>query len=378
MDREHRHPAAPGAAPVPRRRRRRRPQPSEMGHGVGVAAAGPARPRPDVARWWTTTSCSTTTTASRSATRTRPGVRSTSLGSARPCCSAHHGVLVVADDVGQAYARCMSLEWRCRMAWHVEALGGRAAMPAEASQRLARGIDRRGYPGLWEAMARQEIQLDPRVLELTGRRPARANLAELRPARQRTATVTFIPEPEPEELFCPAHLRRRSRPRAPDRFRGPPAGSVRRRGSSRSSGRRAAMPWWIVDGRRLPILVRQRRRGPRPAGVEGCLPLPLQRLPPLGRPIPSPASPTWTVTGRVGVAVLRVHGLGLCRQPVLQDSPTPRLGLASPAGLQRWMVEDWCATDPEPVRPLPASVAARRRTWRPTRSGATPSAASAP
>jgi L-fuculose-phosphate aldolase len=77
----------------------------------------------------------------------------------------HHGVLVVGDDVGQVYARAMSLEWRCRMAWHVEALGGAPAMPAEASQRLARGIDRRGYPGLWEAMARQEIQLDPRVLE---------------------------------------------------------------------------------------------------------------------------------------------------------------------------------------------------------------------
>ena len=58
----------------------------------------------------------------------------------------------------------MSLEWRCRMAWLVETAGGAEPMPAEASQRLARGIDRRGYPGLWEAMARQEIQLDPRVL----------------------------------------------------------------------------------------------------------------------------------------------------------------------------------------------------------------------
>jgi hypothetical protein len=51
------------------------------------------------------------------------------------------------------------------MAWHVETAGGAPPMPAAASQALARGIDRRGYPGLWEAMARQEIQLDPRVLE---------------------------------------------------------------------------------------------------------------------------------------------------------------------------------------------------------------------
>jgi L-fuculose-phosphate aldolase len=91
-----------------------------------------------------------------------------SLGKAKAALLGHHGVLVVGDDVGQAYARCMSLEWRCRMAWYVEAVGGAPAMPPESSQRLARGIDRRGYPGLWEAMARQEIQLDPRVLEEPG------------------------------------------------------------------------------------------------------------------------------------------------------------------------------------------------------------------
>jgi L-fuculose-phosphate aldolase len=88
-----------------------------------------------------------------------------SLGDGKAVLLGHHGVLVVGDDVGQVYARAMSLEWRCRMAWHVEAMGGAPPIPAEASQRLARGIDRRGYPGLWEAMARQEIQLDLRVLE---------------------------------------------------------------------------------------------------------------------------------------------------------------------------------------------------------------------
>jgi L-fuculose-phosphate aldolase len=88
-----------------------------------------------------------------------------SFGQAKAALLAHHGVLVVADDVAQAYTRCMSLEWRCRIAWMVESAGGAPAMPADASQALAMGIDRRGYPGLFEAMARQEIQLDPRVLQ---------------------------------------------------------------------------------------------------------------------------------------------------------------------------------------------------------------------
>jgi ribulose-5-phosphate 4-epimerase/fuculose-1-phosphate aldolase len=88
-----------------------------------------------------------------------------SLGKGKAALLGHHGVLVVADDIGQSYARCMSLEWRCRMAYLVETAGGAEPMPPDASQRLARGIDRRGYPGLWEAMARREIQLDPRVLQ---------------------------------------------------------------------------------------------------------------------------------------------------------------------------------------------------------------------
>lgn len=88
-----------------------------------------------------------------------------SLGKGKAAFLAHHGVLVVGDTINQVYARCMSLEWRSRIAYHVRVAGGAAAMPAEASQKLARGVDRRGYPGLWEAMARREIQLDPRVLD---------------------------------------------------------------------------------------------------------------------------------------------------------------------------------------------------------------------
>jgi ribulose-5-phosphate 4-epimerase/fuculose-1-phosphate aldolase len=78
---------------------------------------------------------------------------------------ANHGVLVVGDHDGKATARALSLEWRGRVAWHGEAARGAAPMPVEPAEKLARGIDRRGYPGLWEAMARLEIQLDPRVLE---------------------------------------------------------------------------------------------------------------------------------------------------------------------------------------------------------------------
>lgn len=90
------------------------------------------------------------------------------FGQARAALLAHHGALVVAPDVALAYTRCMSLEWRCRIAFQVETLGARegelAPMPPEASQRLADAISRGGYPGLWEAMARSVIDDDPCVL----------------------------------------------------------------------------------------------------------------------------------------------------------------------------------------------------------------------
>jgi L-fuculose-phosphate aldolase len=86
------------------------------------------------------------------------------LGDHRAALLAHHGVLVVGNDAGQAFARCMSLEWRCRQAWLVQQVDRPAVMDPDAADRLARGIDTRGYPGLFEAMARLEIERDERVL----------------------------------------------------------------------------------------------------------------------------------------------------------------------------------------------------------------------
>ena len=124
-----------------------------------------------------------------------------SLGKAKAILLAHHGVLVVGDDVGQAFARCMSLEWRCRVAWHVEAVGGAPAMPAEASQRLARGIDRRGYPGPVRSHGPPGDPARPQGLGLVAARSS--NIANLVEKHGRSGSVTFIDEPDPEELFCP-------------------------------------------------------------------------------------------------------------------------------------------------------------------------------
>jgi L-fuculose-phosphate aldolase len=87
----------------------------------------------------------------------------------RPCAILrNHGAFTVGSDIAQAFCRSVSLEWRCRQAWHAEAIGGRNVVP-EAGQRAiadymasARSIPLMAQ--LWEWAARREIRLDPDVL----------------------------------------------------------------------------------------------------------------------------------------------------------------------------------------------------------------------
>lgn len=87
------------------------------------------------------------------------------LGDKPAALLAHHGVFVAARSINEAYIRCMALEWRCRQAWMVEAIGPAAPMPREQSDVLANRINTVGYRALWEAMVRREIRHDPAVLD---------------------------------------------------------------------------------------------------------------------------------------------------------------------------------------------------------------------
>ncbi len=87
------------------------------------------------------------------------------LGDARMALLANHGVLVVGSDIRQAHHRCLTLEWRCRQAWHVEAVGGGVEMKPEVHERFGGVFDHVSFPGLFEAMARRELRGDPSVLD---------------------------------------------------------------------------------------------------------------------------------------------------------------------------------------------------------------------
>ena len=87
------------------------------------------------------------------------------LGTRKWALLANHGVLVVANGIRQAHLRAITLEWRSRLAWRVEVLGGGAPLPASVALATGERTDANGFPFLWEAMARAEIRRDPTVLE---------------------------------------------------------------------------------------------------------------------------------------------------------------------------------------------------------------------
>ena len=87
------------------------------------------------------------------------------LGDARMALLANHGVLVVGNDIAQAHHRAVVLEWRCRQAWHIEAVGGGVEMRDEVFKRFSKNFDFVSFPGLFDAMARRELRADPTILD---------------------------------------------------------------------------------------------------------------------------------------------------------------------------------------------------------------------
>jgi L-fuculose-phosphate aldolase len=87
------------------------------------------------------------------------------IGTSNVAILAGHGVLVMASDVNIALTRAISLEIRCRNAWHVETLGGGQPVAAEVAKFFDEGLSIAGFPGLWEALVRRELRLDPGMID---------------------------------------------------------------------------------------------------------------------------------------------------------------------------------------------------------------------
>ena len=81
----------------------------------------------------------------------------------------------------------------------------------------------------------------------------RSNLAELADHQQRTTTVTFIPDPEPDELFCPIVSVDDHVLEPPHTFEGRMPARYPADGP-RVETDDEGVPWWILEDKRMPIL----------------------------------------------------------------------------------------------------------------------------
>ena len=87
------------------------------------------------------------------------------IGSADVALLANHGILVLAQNPAMAFLRASSFEWRCRQAWHVEAVGKGVPLRPEVQESFGAYFIENPFPGLFEAMARRELRVDASVLD---------------------------------------------------------------------------------------------------------------------------------------------------------------------------------------------------------------------
>ncbi len=89
------------------------------------------------------------------------------IGTAGAALLGSHGVVVTGRDPQHAFQRAVQLEWRCRMAWHVEALGRPTEPmdPARVEELASLYVDR-DYPELFASMAHRMLRSDPLLAQL--------------------------------------------------------------------------------------------------------------------------------------------------------------------------------------------------------------------
>jgi predicted TIM-barrel fold metal-dependent hydrolase len=174
--------------------------------------------------------------------------------------------------------------------------------------------------------------------------PRASNLAGLAARQGRSETVTFIPEPEPEPLFCPLISVDDHALEPPTVFEGRVPASLADR-APRVEVDDAGLPWWRVDERRLPILFANGAAGrvlPEWKGASRCAYEDFRPSvsDPVARLHDMDLTGVWaslcfgsTVWGFAGSLFSKMHD--------------PEVGLASVRAWNRWMLEEWCATDPD-------------------------------
>jgi L-fuculose-phosphate aldolase len=87
----------------------------------------------------------------------------------KPCALLRsHGAFVSGESIARTFCSATCLEWRCKQAWRVEAIGGDKVVPSDGQGDIAAFMRSPKSvlltANLWEWAVRRELRLDPGVL----------------------------------------------------------------------------------------------------------------------------------------------------------------------------------------------------------------------
>jgi predicted TIM-barrel fold metal-dependent hydrolase len=178
--------------------------------------------------------------------------------------------------------------------------------------------------------------------------PRQSNLAELAEHQQRTATVTFIPDPEPDELFAPIVSVDDHVLEPPTTFEGRMPAALAER-APRVELDDDGVPYWRVEDKRMPILFANGAAGRVLEEWKGASRCGYDEF----RPSVSDAAARLVDMDVAGIWASLCFGSTLwgfagSRFARMRDRD---LGLASLRTYNDWMIEEWCASAPDRLIP---------------------------
>jgi predicted TIM-barrel fold metal-dependent hydrolase len=172
----------------------------------------------------------------------------------------------------------------------------------------------------------------------------KSNLAELALRQPRGTTVTFIPEPEPEPLFCPIVSVDDHALEPPSTFVDRVPASMRDRAPHVELDDEG-VPWWIAESARMPILFANGAAGRVLEEWKGASRCTYDEF----RPSVSDPVARLADMDQAGIWASLCFGSTLwgfagSRFSRMKDR---ELGLASLRAWNDWMLEEWCAAAPD-------------------------------
>ena len=268
-----------------------------------------------------------------------------------------HGVIVIGTSIEEATYRAATFERMCRLT--ADALIAGTADPRDRTRAPRGAPGRVPHPRPRRVLERRGPHARPRTARRPGLTPAPdampvtidelSNMAEFGGGGERLGAVTFLPEPEPREVFCPVISTDDHIVEPPHmwegRFPAKHADAAPRVVETEDGGQR-----WLWGGELIANVGFNAVAG-RPSTEYGFEPTRFDEM----------RKGAWDIDARL--ADMDINGVwasvcfpsflpGFVGQRISLAPADPDLGMAAMRAWNDWMLEEWCGRDPDRMIPM--------------------------